>query len=1502
MQNAEGQKKVVIWNQNAFLDEVRRPKDRAALAGEPLPEAPRTPEDVNMQAVTVARGNAILEIKPDGNDFVMKARLLDDAGNEIYTVGGRYITPEGAEAEGKALLRRAGLEYAQKQRSDAGQPVSKEKSVAIGNEPADVDQLPVIEVVENLPVGEGQNEITPRVEEGNVVFKSDAKLVDDGEVVAQVVEDFPNKQEASAGGRNNIDAMAEAIAEEIAKRRDGMLLMSEGRGRGNLPEIPQKYRRQVYLRMLAGLYADSKGNPLAIGDKVIHENPEKADKYGEGVVVGKVQGRIGGLQRKGVVYVDYVRVQYPDGTIRKYASRFQRHVDSNVAKQRFDAEPRINWMNQDEMDIALAERRKKPRKGGTAAVDAADAEVEKVLSDVKNVVDGFVEPPAEDGQPVDKPSFQNDIDWFKKNAEPQRMLAREVRVGDFMPTTGDKNIGRVVALHDLDRAVRIEVEFPDGVRYLYRPIDKNFALNNIYRLDEAVVPEAPIAQTPEAEAPAVESPAAGGDAFVDLNDADAIKQKLNDLAAQMPKFRNTRGEKNARWARRRIDELAERMAYTPLDRLDTYELRDAIAYANRIADPALKEKILPELEKLRENIIAKRDALLQERKDRIAENLKRPFDENLLPTAPDAVQINAAIDDILNRFPGEIDRDIAGNIDRAKSKLNEVKRALADKAPGDFDRINQRYMNEAIEYLRGGGIDVEAQDALADNLNKINAIIIKQAAEDRAVRQAKYIERLNQPLAEGVFPANAEDVNREKIKNAVDAVIALLPTQTERDAEDDLYRAADNLRDYRNALENEDPDKVSDRQLQAAIDYLRRAKDGRQDEIAGELAGMRQFIIDNKEQFREQRLAEYKKRLAEPFDENLVIGDPVDFNKEKIEGIFQALADKLPKQNEVDADAQVRRAGDYARRGLANIQNIADVDEEAGLRAFDDTPLRKIIDKINANGDEDEKQVAEFAERALNQLVEKKNLLKGQAREKFLARRNVELPENIAPEENRESKQDFMNFVGEIIDRLPKDEDEEADARPIRALRALRNYRDELDSTVDPLKVTQSELTSAIDNLKNANDEKYREFALQLQDMQGFIAQRLIDRPLQPFAGVNLEEVDPIKLAEQRVAAKENPFKASPELQAEFENEDLYVNEAFLSPFKEELKVFFNGDENPLASLDMRARQALGQKIAQKLKSKEQRTLEQTKELVALAVALHNERDIYQPQRDNVGPAGLRLLDFDPKEIMEAARNTNGDVEINLNGQGTGFKGKLLGGGINAAFTFIFTDIETGQQFIVKKERSEREARAEYEAARIAQAFGIGGRVMTELFPNNSSYLIQTMAGDAVRLDAKPKDYGDVRNRIKNPEDRANMVDLVATALLDAVINNTDRHYGNFLAAEADKVGVQGNGHEDVYLLPIDHGFAAVLNGGATGGLVSAPNFILEDNGRHLGDINRNLAKKMGGDAYKELADMSIQQAIQYLERVNGGELRPDMLKKVIDRLEALRGIEASRWKRWAGR
>ena len=494
VQNKNGERKVVFWNQNAFLDEVRRPKDRRALAAsenektaaEEAAEASAKPVEMkngDTKAVPVPFSNIKAVIRRDGDEFEAVVEGQNARGEqERFNANFRE---EGQARDWAAVV-------ANRMNRDMGAARDDdEKSVAIGEEPANVNELPVVEQIDDLPFGRGENEVVPRVDGEEVVYNSKAKVIDDeGEVQAQVEEDFPNLPDALEGGRDNAEQAAQALADEIAAQREGLLLRSEGRGRRNLPPIPDEYRRQVYIRLLAGLYADADGNPLAIGDRVIHQRPEMAEKYGEGVVVGKVQGKIGGLQRKGVVYVDYIKVKYPNGDERKYVARFQRHVDPDVAKERFDAEPRINWMNEQEMAEALKERAKKPRKEKEGEAEA----VEKAAEEIREATG---------------PKFESvhdfNIDWFKQNGNRQKIDAGAIKEGDYIPTKGDKNIGRVVNVEDLNRAVRIEVEYPDGRRWAYRPMAKGFQID-AYRLD-GDAPAAPAA--PEAEAPeAPEAPAA----------------------------------------------------------------------------------------------------------------------------------------------------------------------------------------------------------------------------------------------------------------------------------------------------------------------------------------------------------------------------------------------------------------------------------------------------------------------------------------------------------------------------------------------------------------------------------------------------------------------------------------------------------------------------------------------------------------------------------------------------------------------------------------------------------------------------------------------------------------------------------------------------------------------------------------------------------------------------------------------------------------------------------
>jgi hypothetical protein len=192
----------------------------------------------------------------------------------------------------------------------------------------------------------------------------------------------PDVAEAPEADADADEQAIQGILREFEERQRD-LLRSEGRDRNNLPPIPERYRRQVYIRLLAGLYADERGNPLAEGDRVIHRRPDMQEKYGEGVVVGKVQGKVGGLQRAGVVYVDYVLVQFPGfDEPKKLAARFLRHTDDDVARERFEAEPRINWMNDEEMRQALSERAKKPRKPRSEQEARDQDEAQRIADEV----------------------------------------------------------------------------------------------------------------------------------------------------------------------------------------------------------------------------------------------------------------------------------------------------------------------------------------------------------------------------------------------------------------------------------------------------------------------------------------------------------------------------------------------------------------------------------------------------------------------------------------------------------------------------------------------------------------------------------------------------------------------------------------------------------------------------------------------------------------------------------------------------------------------------------------------------------------------------------------------------------------------------------------------------------------------------------------------------------------------------------------------------------------
>jgi DNA polymerase III epsilon subunit-like protein len=1424
VQNAEGQQRRVYWRQNAFLDEVRRPKNRADLVpsqGFPVvPAVVERSEDKYTIPVSVPVGKGIIKVDKKDGVYVAQVIFEDEEGNEVYTAAARNLDKKVAEKYARRLLQFFAEAYEKERQVEAGTE-NGSKSIAVGTAPDNAGEIPRIDLIDDLPFGEGENEITSKKDGDAIVYESNGRVIDeDGDVQAQVIEEFPTEKSAADGGRENIEGASEEIARKI---RDRGLLMSDGRDRQNLPEIPADKRRQVFIRLLAGLYADAGGNPLALGDKVIGVKADKAAEYGEGVVVGKIQGDNGGIQRNGVIYVDYVRVKYPDGTVRKFATRFQRHVDAAVARERFEAEPNINWMNADEMKEALEERAKKPRK-------QPEAEVEAVVELVEEV---------------------------------------KIRSGVNLEKTEEPGIN----------------------------IEPDSESEPAPEPEPEVVPEV----VPEPEAPAAE-----GDAFEIFNDKDAIRAKLVDLQQQLPKFRARNQDREARWLRREVDRLIGDIDNgVPIDllgRRGEASLYSAQRHARDMQDAVLGDKFVEELRKLTAGRDAKAAELMKAREQEILDNYKKGLDKGLLPADKDAVNKEDFIkllENVAGLFP---DYNKAEGIDRnghrAQDNLNNAIRVLQSI---DEDKLYQldNYLDNALRFMRKVDFAIDEKRLIADDFEKAVNAFNEKANEQKAIVYKEFYDKLAEPNS--IAALDKDILNKDNLLEALNKVVDALPEGEFAPAE--LRTARRALRTFANEVEREGDKfpEVSSYYVNRAIEALR--LDGNVD--AAKYADILENISniysspEVKERLRQERLAEFQKNLQEPFPQGAIEGD---VNKQNLVDFAEALVAKLPESNK-DLEKNVARAAYYARIFAADIRSMDDSD--GGIRGLSIYSLDKIIEKLGLAPTLEKDALLPIVQSLKDALVNKKNELKGAARDRFLARRDAETPADLWPTPENETKQKFVDAVQDIFNRLPQDEDEDEDTRAIRAREYLKGYLEELNSSVDPLTASRKSLDSAISKLASSTDAKHKEFANILQsNISDYITQRLLARPVPSFAGINIDKVDPIALAEERVANRENLYNAPDNVKTYFADDSNY--DAFLLPFKDQIKSFFNGDENAFAQMDIRARQALAQKVSQILKNpsanRTAEDLEFTKEIAKVVYALHQERDFYQPQRETVGVAE-RLMLINPDKVLEAFKKDSGKgQEVIIDGQPSGFTAKQVTKGVNSSTNYFVTDIATGQKFIFKKESTVNTARAEYEASKIAEALGIGGRVYVELHPMNQQYMVQTFAGDSVRSIGSAVEFMDAGINDNEAAARGNIVDLIGMGILDAIISNTDRHNQNFMVIDADTLGVRSNGYEDLYVLPIDHGYANALNGGDRGGSYSPLAYYNSNAGRNGGSLQKQMAAMMGATAYKELFDMSVQQVYQTLMRDNGANFDPKTFKVIMSRIDTLRGVTLSNWNKITGK
>ena len=521
------------------------------------------------------------------------------------------------------------------------------------------------------------------------------------------------------------------------------------------------------------------------------------------------------------------------------------------------------------------------------------------------------------------------------------------------------------------------------------------------------------------------------------------------------------------------------------------------------------------------------------------------------------------------------------------------------------------------------------------------------------------------------------------------------------------------------------------------------------------------------------------------------------------------------------------------------------------------------------------------------------------------------LPDGIWPDADSIDNDNLKALFEELGARLPDDWNAGYNVRS--AKKALEALNSELAQGTNFDNLSAERLKTVINGLKKSSDAKHIEWGNNLDP----IVQKILETQKKREDAnrqANIEFADPIAKAEERIAAGENAVD-TPHLKSVFANDDVFQNNAFLQPFKQELQDFFgSGEAQPLSKLSKPARKALNQYVSGALRDGKtllgqtpQETDANIREASNLLLALRAEELVYAPNRNNIDVAQA-LKDINPDDIFKfGAKNArNGFVPLIINGVDTGFVLKLNENGVNAnryQNNFWIIHPESGQKFILKRENVQGRANAEVWSGRLLNALGLRGISHVERHPKDDDVIFVTFAGDNLDLDDTPNVYDKVRSQqnlnAKETAKRARLADLIGMMIFDGAVSNTDRHEENFLAANVSEGGVAGNGNEDLQLIPIDHGYAHRLSG-YRGAQYNPTNLIVNDGYYTSREIYRELVKSIGGTATHHLIDLTVQQAIQELQRDNGG-MDPAVLQDVIAQLEILRGIKPDKWAGFMG-
>ena len=628
------------------------------------------------------------------------------------------------------------------------------------------------------------------------------------------------------------------------------------------------------------------------------------------------------------------------------------------------------------------------------------------------------------------------------------------------------------------------------------------------------------------------------------------------------------------------------------------------------------------------------------------------------------------------------------------------------------------------------------------------------------------------------------------------------------------------------------------------------------------------------------------------------VGDDIE-DRDNLVQAMNALRAKLPKVRNYKASRDERNAADAVENFINELNRGVSLDQITASN------LDKAIRRLNrVNGDGKYSDVIGNLEALNKYIADNKERIRQEKIDAFNAENAKPFPEGIIPDAENIDNANAVAPLEEVASRLPKDVD--WDIAGWDAVNARKSLEKAIISLKQAPSITEikdeffADLSDSIAKLRSVGNAKFEEYADMLAKVKTDLARKVNEAPLEPFGAVNQDVVDPDALDAERVKAGENLFAPGEFLMQKLADQNVEKAYPHLSPFIKEIREFFaDGNPKPLAAMNWKTRHALNLFASQLLRNP--RTYDgvgvgdgetNRKNLVQLVFQLHQEKLAGERNRTDLG-VGEALLDLDADKVMEVAiKGKYQKVPLIIDGVDTGFIIQKRGDpndndpnnrkGINA--TYNVWHKASGQFFVFKEEHGEDRANGEVGGALLAQGLNMLGAIVTKRSRTSKKVIVLTRAGDGARLREDVVNYNQNRKDVNNIA----MMGIVQLAILDGIIYNVDRHGGNFMIAKLFNGGVVGEGNDEYGIFDIDNGHGQLFWNSPAYRVNDAVNHYSGGAARDGGDLTRDLIRQIGAKAYKELANLSGQQLLQYLQRRTyiDVDLPENKFNEIIKRLE----------------